>query len=91
VVGIHLLITGQPLIRFGRLKQVSTARAGRLLGLALAVDSLTAVLIAQVIYLLNQHIEPPPWSDLVVIPLFLGAAFQWLALRIDRRTPSAPR
>ena len=89
VLGSHLLITGRPLVRFGRLKQVSTERAGRLLGLALVLDSLASVWIAQSINLLSQHIEPPRWSGLVVIPLFLAAALQWLAFRIERRPRSA--
>jgi hypothetical protein len=89
VLGIHLLMTGRPLVRFGRLKQVCTSRAGRLLGLALVLDSLAGDLIAQFINLLSQHIEPSRWSNLVVIPLFLGAALQWLAFRIDRRPQSA--
>jgi len=90
-VGIHLLITGRPLVRFGWLKQISTTRAGRLLGLGLVLDSLAGVVIAQVINLLSQHIEPPRWSGLVVIPLVPVAALQWLAFRIDRRPESAPQ
>src|SRR5690349_2110847 len=52
VCGIYMLITGLPLVRFARLKQISTARAGRLLGLALVLDSFVSVVIAQFINLM---------------------------------------
>jgi hypothetical protein len=92
VCGVYMLITGVPLVRFGKLKEISTARAGRLFGLALVLDSFVGVVIAQFINLTRQHIEPPPWTGLVfLIPLILVAALQWFAFRIDRRPKAAPQ
>src|SRR3989442_10865501 len=89
--GVYMLSTGLPPVRFGRLKEISTARAGRLLGLALVLDSLVFVLLAQVINLLSQHIEPARWSALVFsVPLLLVVGLQWLAFRSDRRPTLAP-
>ncbi len=89
VCGVYMLITGLPLLRFGRLKEISTAPAGRLLGLALVLDSFVSVVIAQFINLMSQHIEPPRWSGLVFFPLLLVIALQWFAFRIDRRPKAA--
>jgi hypothetical protein len=91
VFGIYMLITGRPLVRFGIFKQISTARAGRLLGFALVLDSLAGVLIAGILNLLSQHLEPSRWSELVLFPVMLAAALQWFAARIDRRSKPAPQ
>lgn len=91
VFGVYLLITGLPLVRFGRLKQISTGRAARLLGLALLLYSFVSILIAQFVNLLSQHIEPPRWSGLVFLPLIFAVALQWYAFRSDRHPKAAPR
>ena len=91
IFGACLLITGRPLVRFGILNKTSTTRGGRLLGLALILDSIAAVFIAQGINFLSQHIEPPRWWDLGLLPLMLSAAaLQCLALWVDR-TPRPAR
>jgi hypothetical protein len=91
IFGACLLITGRPLVRFGILNKTSTTRGGRLLGLALILDSIAAAFIAQAINFLSQHIEPPRWWDLGLLPLMLSAAaLQWLVLRVDR-TPRPAR
>ena len=89
LLGVYMVITGRLLLRFGKLKHVSTPRGTRLLGLALILDGFAGAVIAQVIGLLSQHLEPPRWSELVIIPLILVAALQWLTFRIDRRPTSA--
>lgn len=89
LLGVYMVITGRLLLKFGKLKLVSTPRGTRLLGLALILDSFAGVLIAQVLSLLSQHLEPPRWSELVFVPLILVAGLQWLAFRIDRRPTSA--
>lgn len=90
--GLYLLLAGRPPVRFGILSQISTVRRGRLLGLALILDSIAAVIIAQGINFLSQHIEPPRWWDLGLFPLMLAAAaLQWIALRVDRIPKPTPQ
>ena len=92
LLGVYMVITGRLLLRFGKLKHVSTPRGTRLLGLALILDSFAGALIAQGTNLLSQHLEPPRWSEVVFVPLIiLVAALQWLAFRIDRRPGPAPQ
>lgn len=91
IFGASLLLAGRAPVRFGILNQTSTVRAGRLLGLALILDSIAAVFIAQGINFLSQHMEPPRWWDLGLLPLTLAAAaLQWLALRVDRTPKPTP-
>ena len=68
VFAAYMLMKGRPLVKFGILKRISTTRAVRMLGLALLIDSLAAVLIARFLHLLSQHLEPPVWSMLVFFP-----------------------
>ncbi len=89
VIGGYMLVTGLPLVRFGTLKQISTKRGGRLLGLALVLDSAVSVLIAQFIILASQHIEPPRWFELIFLAAIPITALQWVAFRIDRRPKAA--
>jgi hypothetical protein len=85
LVGLQMLITGRVLLRFGTLKNVSTARAARVLGLALVLDSMVSVLLAYDFSYLSQHQVPPTSAQLIFLPLILVTALQWLAFRIDRR------
>src|SRR5437764_363600 len=42
VIGLHALVTGRLLVKFGKLREISTSRAARLVGLSLLVDSLAS-------------------------------------------------
>jgi len=85
VIGLHALVTGRLLVKFGKLREISTSRAARLIGLSLLVDSLASFEIGREIGLLVNHVEPPHWSQFFVFALFIAAALlQWLAFRVDR-------
>jgi hypothetical protein len=86
LVGLQMLITGRILFRFGTLKEVSIPRAVRVLGLVLVLDSMVSVWLAYDYTYLSHHQVPPTWSELVLLPLILVIALQWLAFRIDRRS-----
>jgi len=85
VFGLYALVTGRLLVRFGKLKEISTSRATRMVGLSLLLDSLASFEIGRAWGLLGNHVEPPHWSELFVFALFIAAALlQWLAFRVDR-------
>lgn len=85
IVGLHMLLTGTVLLRIGTLKNISTAPGARLFGLALVLDSIVSAWLAYQFKYFSQHQLPPTWAQLIFVPLFLVAALQWLAFRIDRR------
>ena len=81
----RLLVAGRLLVKFGKLKEISTSRATRVVGLSLLLDSLASLEIGRAWGLLGNHVEPPHWSELFVFALFIAAALlQWLAFRVDR-------
>jgi hypothetical protein len=85
ILGLYALVTGRLLVRWGKLKEISTARATRIIGLSLLVESVVSLEVGRVVALLSNHIEPPHESELFVFPLLIvGALLQWLAFRIDR-------
>ena len=85
VFGAYMLMTGRPLVKIGMLKRISTIRAVRLLGAAMLINSLAAVLMARSLDLLSQHLEPPRWSIFVFFPITMAVlAVQWFAFRLDR-------
>lgn len=91
-LGLHALFTGRLAVRFGRLREISNARAARLVGLSLLLDSLVAIEIAREFELLSNHLEPPHWTGLLLFPSTIAATLlQWLAFRIDRRPGPAPQ
>ena len=85
VLGAYMLIAGRPLVRIGMLKGISTIQAVRLLGFAMLISSIDAVLIARFVDLLSQHLEPPRWSTFVLFPITIAVPLvQWFAIRMDR-------
>ncbi|HEV2012281.1 MAG TPA: hypothetical protein VGR77_00125 [Candidatus Dormibacteraeota bacterium] len=91
-LGLHALFTGRLAVRFGRLREISNARAARLVGLSLLLDSLVSIEIAREFEVLSNHVEPPHWTGLLLFASFIVATLlQWLAFRIDRRSEPAPQ
>lgn len=92
MLGLYALLAGRLLVRWGKLKEISTPRATRITGLSMLLESLVSLELGRKVVLLSNHVEPPPWSQLLIFPVvILAALLQWLAFRIDRHpNPARP-
>lgn len=88
-VGIYTVISGHLLLRVGRLKQIWSKKAARLIGLSLVIESLIAVWLGRDTVALSHHTVPSSdWLGMIAFPALLAAfALDWWAHRIDRPRP----
>jgi hypothetical protein len=84
LVGVQMLTTGRVLLRIGRLKDVSTTGAARVLGLALVLDAIVFVWLAYASTYLSHHQVPPTWAELTFLPVILVTGLVGLAYRINQ-------
>ena len=86
-VAAYTVISGRLLIRPGRLKQIWSKRAARLIGVSLVIWSLFAVLLGWETTILSRHAVPSPaWLDLLSLPVaIVSLSLDWWAYHIDRR------
>jgi len=93
-VAAYTVISGRLRARPGRLKQIWSQTAIRLLGLSLAIQSLVAVLLgSDLVTLSHRTIPSRAWLGMASFPAVLASlALNWWAYHIDRRrTPSSVR
>jgi hypothetical protein len=85
-IGTYSAISGRLLIKIGRLKQIWSKRAARLIGLSLVISSLFAVLLGWEAAILSRHVVPSPgWLGLLSLPVaIVTLSLDWWAFRIDR-------
>ena len=85
-VAAYTLISGRLLARPGRLKQIWSKRAARLIGVSLVIWSLFAVLLGWQGAILSRHVVPSPgWLGLLSLPVaIVSFSLEWWAHRIDR-------
>jgi hypothetical protein len=92
-IGIYSVISGRLPIKVGRLKQIWSKRAARLIGVSLVIYSLFAVLLGWEAAILSRHAVPSPeWLALLSLPVAIVTfSLDWWAHRIDRPAPNHPR
>jgi hypothetical protein len=85
-IGTYSVISGHLLIKVGRLKQIWSKRAARLIGVSRVIWSLFAVLLGWETAILSRHIVPSPeWLALLSLPVaIVSLSLEWWAHRIDR-------
>jgi hypothetical protein len=92
ILGAYVVLSGRLPLRVGRLKQIHSRRATRILGASLMTWSLGAVWIGWDTANLSHHAEPSPlWlgmTPFLVIMVSLGLSL-W-AYRLDRRARPLP-
>jgi len=83
----YVLISGRLPVRVGRLKQIWSQRAMRLLGLSLMIWSLFVVWLAWDLVMLSHRTVPrPEWLGMPpLLAIIASLALQWWAYHIDRR------
>ena len=89
-LGIYLLLSGRLPIRLGLLREISSKRAARLIGLSLVVWSFSWAWLGRDWALLSRHTVPSPrWVEGLLFPAFIASlALNFWASRMDRhRTP----
>jgi hypothetical protein len=88
-IGTYSVISGRLLMKVGRLKQIWSKRAARLIGLSLVIWSLFAVLLGWEAAILSRHVVPSPgWLGLLSLPVAIATlSLDWWAYRIDRPRP----
>jgi hypothetical protein len=85
-VAAYTLISGRLLVRPGRLKQIWSQTAIRLVGLSLAIWSLVAGLLGWDVVALSRTKPSPEWLSMAPFPPLLASlALNWWAFHIDRR------
>jgi hypothetical protein len=86
-VAAYTVISGRLLVRPGRLKQIWSQTAIRLLGLSLAIQSLVAVLLgSDLVVLSHRTVTSPEWLSVAPFPAILASlGLDWWAYHIDRR------
>ena len=92
IVGAYLILSGRLPLRVGRLNQIHSRRATRILGTSLVTWSVGAVLTGWETAILSHYAEPSPWwlgmTPFLALMASLGLA--WWAYRLDRRAPPLP-
>jgi hypothetical protein len=88
-VGVYEVVTGRVLLRTRRLKEITTTRAGRLVGLSLLMVSLGLFAAARDLDGLRYRGVPSLLMGFLFPPAILaGLLIQWVAFRIDRPAKS---
>ena len=91
-IGAYTVISGHLLVRAGRLKQIWSQRAARLLGLSLMLWSLFAVWLGWDLSMLSHETVPTrEWLGMPpLLAIIASLGLQWYAYHIDRcHTPPA--
>jgi hypothetical protein len=92
ILGAYLLLSGRLPLRVGRLKQIHSRRATRLLGASLVIWSFGAALTGWETAILSHQAEPSPrWLGMTpFLALIASLGLSWWAYRLDRRARPLP-
>jgi hypothetical protein len=92
ILGAYLILSGRLPPRVGRLKQIQSRRATRILGASLMIWSLGAAWTGWEMAILSHHAEPSPrWLGMTpFLALMASLGLSWWAYRLDRRARPLP-